>query len=124
MLIYLALAALYIYAVPVTTQENLTRIVTVASKVFFGERIGNFVGGLVAVSILGCLSATILTGPRIIYAMAKDGLLPHQAAHVHPKYATPSKAIWFHAGPRSSCFPGLSTSSWTTSPCPWSFSPP
>ncbi|OGR51319.1 MAG: hypothetical protein A3I11_07295 [Elusimicrobia bacterium RIFCSPLOWO2_02_FULL_39_32] len=94
-LIYLALASLYIYAVPVNSPENKTKIVTVASKIFFGDAIGKVIGGLVAVSILGCLSATILTGPRILYAMAKDGLFPVALSEVHASFASPSKAIFF-----------------------------
>lgn len=95
--VYLALASLYIYAIPVSGQWGEVRIVTSASKVFFGEDIGILIGRLVAISILGCLAATILTGPRIIYAMAKDGLFPKGAAEVHSKFFTPSKAILFQA---------------------------
>ena len=93
--IYLGLAALYIYAIPVTSPEHKTKIVTAASSIFFGERIGKIVGGLVALSILGCLSAAILTGPRVVYAMAKDGLLPSKMAHIHELFASPSYAIFF-----------------------------
>ncbi len=101
MMVYLALASLYIYALPVnaapfTTPENKSRMVTVASQALFGETVGNVIGGMVAVSVLGCLSATILTGPRVIYAMARDGFLPRAAAQVSEKHATPTKAIWFH----------------------------
>ncbi len=94
-LIYLGLAALYIYAIPVTTADHQTKIVTAASSIFFGEKIGKVVGSLVALSILGCLSAAILTGPRVVYAMAKDGLLPSRMAHVHEFFASPSHAILF-----------------------------
>lgn len=96
-LIYLLLAALYLYAIPVTSSllgDRQVKIVTVASKILFGDMVGRIIGGVVAVSILGCLSATILTGPRIIYAMAKDGLFPSKGSDVHPIFATPSKAIW------------------------------
>lgn len=101
MLVYLALASLYIYALPVnaapfTTPENKSRIVTVASEALFGTTAGKIIGNMVAVSVLGCLSATILTGPRVIYGMARSGLLPKAASDVNPAFATPSKAIWFH----------------------------
>ena len=49
--------------------------------------------GLILVSILGCLSATIIYSPRIYYAMANDGLFFKKFADVHPKYHTPSIAI-------------------------------
>ncbi len=101
MIIYLSLACLYLYALPVNaepfvTPENKSRIVTVASQALFGARTGQVIGTLVAVSVIGCLSATILTGPRVIFAMARDGLLPKAAGEVNSSFATPSKAIWFH----------------------------
>lgn len=96
-LIYMALAVFYIYALPVTSPLNQTRIVTSASAALFGSVAGQVIGGLVAVSILGCLAATILTGPRVIYAMAKDGLFPSAAGEIHPVFASPSKAILFQA---------------------------
>ncbi|OGR86091.1 MAG: hypothetical protein A3A86_00825 [Elusimicrobia bacterium RIFCSPLOWO2_01_FULL_60_11] len=101
MLIYLALACIYIYALPVNaapfvTPDNKSRIVTVASSALFGETAGKVIGALVAVSVMGCLSATILTGPRVIFAMARNGLLPKAAGEVSEAFATPSKAIWFH----------------------------
>ncbi|MBI3013229.1 MAG: amino acid permease [Elusimicrobia bacterium] len=96
-IVYLLLASLYIYALPVDSPENKTKIVTVASKIFFGETIGNAIGGLVALSILGCLSATILTSPRIQYAMARDGLFPASMGEVHSIFFSPSKAIYLQA---------------------------
>lgn len=100
-LVYMALACLYIYAIPVTgldtSPDKKVKIVTAASEVLFGSGVAKFVGGVVAVSILGTLSATILTGPRIIYAMAKDNLFPAMAKEVHPVFSTPGKAIWFQA---------------------------
>ena len=94
MIIYLSLAALYIYGIPVV-QENQTRIVTSVSRILFGGPMGSIIGGMVAVSVLGALSATILTAPRVMYAMAQDGLFPAQAAEVHGTFYTPGKAIWF-----------------------------
>lgn len=101
-LIYLALAALYLYAIPVTSPlvgsaDSKVRIVTATSSALFGGAVGRVIGGMVAASVLGCLSATVLTGPRVIYAMAKDGLLPSFLGGVHERHATPAQAIWFHA---------------------------
>lgn len=96
-LVYLALAALYLYALPVHQTPPSGRIISAVASALFSPRIGSIIGGLVAISVLGCLSATILTGPRVIYAMAKDSRLPPLLAGIHPKYGTPSNAIIFHA---------------------------
>ena len=95
-LVYLALACLYIYAIPVTVFGAKTAIVTSASSVLFGSVIGKIIGSCVAISVLGALTGTVLTGPRVTYAMAKDNLLPASLCKVHPVYCTPSYSIWFH----------------------------
>ncbi len=96
MVVYITLAMLYLYAIPVDSPISKTAIVTSVSNVFFGSTVAKYVGGLVAISVLGCLSATILTGPRVIYAMAKDRLLPGFLGSVNSTFHTPAKAIWFH----------------------------
>jgi len=56
-----------------------------------------FVALLIVVSSLGFLSVVILTGPRLYYAMAVDGLFFRRAARLHPRYHTPVFALWFQA---------------------------
>ena len=48
---------------------------------------------LVVVSTLGILNGSILTGVRVPYAMARDGLLPRQLGQVHPKTHSPVNAL-------------------------------
>jgi len=93
--VYLALVSLYLYAVGVGSPENKTVIVTVVSTQLLGPVVGAVTGGLVALSVLGCLAATILTGPRVLYAMAKDGLFPAFAGTVNARFFTPARAIVF-----------------------------
>ncbi|MBC8090058.1 MAG: amino acid permease [Phycisphaerae bacterium] len=47
----------------------------------------------VLLSTFGALNGVMLTGPRIFFAMADDGLFFRQVAAVHPKYKTPYVAI-------------------------------
>jgi len=49
------------------------------------------VGALI--SIAGTLNSTMLAGPRILYAMAQQGQLPHHLAATHPRFRTPHIAI-------------------------------
>lgn len=51
------------------------------------------VGIVVMISALGTLTGSMLTGPRILWAMANDGLLFRRLATVHPRFETPSAAI-------------------------------
>ncbi len=45
------------------------------------------------ISVFGALNGTIMTFPRVYYAMSKDGLLFNKFKFVHPKYKTPYYAI-------------------------------
>jgi basic amino acid/polyamine antiporter, APA family len=47
----------------------------------------------VMLSTLGTLNGSILTNPRVFFAMAADGMLFRKVAAVHPKYQTPYVAI-------------------------------
>jgi APA family basic amino acid/polyamine antiporter len=47
----------------------------------------------VTAAALGCLSAGIAPGPRIVYALSRDGLFPKPFSRVHPRFQTPSFAI-------------------------------
>lgn len=46
-----------------------------------------------AVSILGAIGNSVLSGPRYLYALAENGRLPSVFARVHPRYRTPYVAI-------------------------------
>src|SRR5207248_11074378 len=41
------------------------------------------------------LAVVILTGARLVYAMAVDGLFFTRAAQLHPRFKTPVFALWF-----------------------------
>jgi basic amino acid/polyamine antiporter, APA family len=60
-----------------------------------GEAGARFVAVLIVVSSLGFLAVVILTGARLVYAMAADGLFFAAAARLHPRFKTPVFALWF-----------------------------
>ena len=49
------------------------------------------------ISIFGVISADLLASPRVVFATARDGLLPTVLARVHPRYKTPCVAILFYS---------------------------
>jgi amino acid transporter len=64
----------------------------VASKLMGPAGVG-FVAVTVMLSTLGTLNGSILTCPRIFFAMAADGMFFRSFARVHPRFQTPSLAI-------------------------------
>jgi APA family basic amino acid/polyamine antiporter len=94
---YIALNAVYMYILPLDKVASSTRIAADAADALVGFGGGAFMSGLVVFSTLGGLSGIILSGPRVYYAMAQDGLLFRWAGKVHPKYRTPHVAIFLQA---------------------------
>jgi APA family basic amino acid/polyamine antiporter len=62
-------------------------------RVLLGEDAAKWVALGVMCSTFGAVNANILTGPRIYFAMARDGLLPRAVQHIHSRYETPANAI-------------------------------
>jgi amino acid transporter len=47
----------------------------------------------VMISMFGALNSNLLAGPRIYFAMARDGLFPRAISRVHPRFQTPANAV-------------------------------
>ncbi len=96
-LIYVLMNAVYLYAIPL---HEIVGSVTVAKEAainLFGPWAGILAKAMVALSVLGCLSATMLSNPRTVFAMGRDGLFFRWVGRVHPKYQTPSAAILYES---------------------------
>jgi len=97
MVLYLAINAVYIYALPVTEMKGALRMSEVATTALFGYKTSAWITAIITVSILGALNVVTMIGPRIYYAMAKDGVFFQRLTYVHPTFGTPSKAILLQA---------------------------
>jgi APA family basic amino acid/polyamine antiporter len=92
--IYLALNAVYLYVFPLETLAGLRGSVLdrVADKLL-GAAAGDVMGIVAIISLAASISAMVFAGPRVYYAMARDGLFFPRAARVHPRYRTPAVSI-------------------------------
>lgn len=64
-----------------------------AAATFLGGWGGLLLTAGAAVSILGTNSNTVLSGPRYLFALARDGFGPAFLASVHPRFRTPAAAV-------------------------------
>lgn len=97
MVIYLLANVAYMAVLPVPAIVKSPLVAAeVANKVVGGW--GTiFVSATVVISTFGTLNATLITAPRIFYAMGQDGLLINRVAAVHPKFGTPYVAVMLAA---------------------------
>ncbi len=96
--IYLALNAVYVYVFSLAALAALGGSVLdrVADRLL-GAAAGNVMGVVAIVSLAASISAMVFAGPRVYYAMARDGLFFPRAARVHPRYRTPAASIMAQA---------------------------
>jgi APA family basic amino acid/polyamine antiporter len=93
-LIYLSLNILYLYVLPVGELAKVQgSVLDVIADRLLGARAGDIMGIVSIISLAASISAMTFAGPRVYYAMARDGLFFDAAARVHSKYRTPAVAI-------------------------------
>ncbi|MGE0682796.1 MAG: APC family permease [Candidatus Binatia bacterium] len=85
----------YFYALPVTTlaQEPILPVAEKAAVALFGPPAARLVTVMLCISIAGAASAMIWVGPRVYYAMARDGLFPTFFSETRNDGEVPAKAI-------------------------------
>ncbi len=92
--IYLSLNILYLYVLPVGELAKVQgSVLDVIADRLLGARAGDIMGVVSIISLAASISAMTFAGPRVYYAMARDGLFFDAAAKIHPKYKTPAAAI-------------------------------
>ena len=92
--VYLLLNLLYIYALPVAELAVVdARVVDAAGDRLFGAAVAAPLAAASVVMIAASISAMVLAGPRVYYAMARDGQFFRGAATIHPRFHTPATAI-------------------------------
>lgn len=96
--IFLLFNAVCLVAVPIKT---LSSSQNPASEVFAslaGRNAALWITLILAVSALGTLNSSILSGARVDYAMARDGVFFRFASRIHPQFRTPGNALVFQCG--------------------------
>jgi APA family basic amino acid/polyamine antiporter len=93
--LYLLANVVYFYTLPFSTIAASQHIASDVVQSFAGTRGAAALTIAMAISALGALHVVVLTGARIPYAMARDGLFFEFAGEIHPRLRTPSGALLF-----------------------------
>jgi APA family basic amino acid/polyamine antiporter len=92
-MIYILLNVIFIYAIPLEKMKGEIAIGSLAASNLFGPAVSGVFAALFAISLTSTVNAMVTIGPRVYYAMAKNGAFLALAAEVHPKWRTPVAAI-------------------------------
>ena len=96
--VYVGLNWVYLRVLPPAEVAASTALAADVARALAGELGARFVAALTVVSCLGFLAVITMTGPRLYYAMAEDGLFLRRAARLHPRFGTPSFTLRLQAG--------------------------
>jgi len=94
-LIYVCMNLMYLNVMSISEIANAPqrRVATAAALNIFGEGGAVLIALLIMVSTFGCNNGLILSGARVYYTMAKDGLFLKSAGELNDK-GVPAKALW------------------------------
>ena len=93
--LYLLANIVYFYVLPFATVAASQHVASDVVQAFAGTRGADWLTLAMALSAFGALHVVILTGARIPYAMARDGVFFQFTQRLHPSFNTPTGALIF-----------------------------
>jgi basic amino acid/polyamine antiporter, APA family len=93
--VFILFSAVCFYALPYARVAASSHIASDVVGSFAGWRAALWITLAMVVSALGTLNSSVLSGARVDYAMARDGIFFRVAAKIHPRFRTPSNALIF-----------------------------
>jgi APA family basic amino acid/polyamine antiporter len=91
--IYLIANLGYLAALGSTGVANSDRLAATAVATVVSPVAAKLIAIMILISIFSATNATMLTSPRVYYAMARDRLFFQRLAEVHPRFRTPAFAV-------------------------------
>ena len=91
--LYVLLNVLYIYALPLEQLKGVVAVGARAAGALFGDRVGGVFSAAMALGLLATVNAMCMIGPRVYYAMARNGAFFASAARLHPRWHSPWIAV-------------------------------
>jgi amino acid transporter len=91
--LYLGANLVYLHLIPIEQMKHAELVAADAARLLVGSVGVVAVSAAVAVSTFGTLNGSMMTAPRIFFAMAEDGLFPRAIARVNPQTGAPGNAV-------------------------------
>jgi len=91
--LYLLVNIIYLKVLSVPEMAGVTKVGELAASRLMGPGAAAWFSAAIMVSIFGCLHATIIYGPRVFYAMARDGAFFRGMGTLHPRTRVPVRAL-------------------------------
>jgi APA family basic amino acid/polyamine antiporter len=91
--IYLAMNVTYMYAMPLTEVAKHETIAHAAAAALFSPQAAVWLSAMIALSCFSAAATCTLSGSRVCFAMAQDGVFFKSMAQVHPKWRTPAFSL-------------------------------
>lgn len=96
--LYLLMNLAYVRVLPQSEMSGVLEVTGAAAARIFGPSVSGVVNGSIALSILSVISVMIMTGPRVYFAMARDGLFFKVFGKIRESGKTPGYAVLLQAG--------------------------
>jgi len=96
-IVYVLTSFAFVYLVPLDQVTSGETFAAQAGEVLFGRAGGLIFSLIVMISVLGSITAVVMSAPRVYFAMARDGLFIPSVATLHKTYETPVRAIALQA---------------------------
>jgi APA family basic amino acid/polyamine antiporter len=95
--LYVAVNAVYFSMVPIAEMRELDTVAPVVMGRLLGKGGAVVVTAIIVISTLGATHGAILTGARVTFAQARDGLLFRFLGRIDPRSQTPAVSLWVQA---------------------------
>ena len=94
-LLYLLFSAACFKVLPFDSVANSPHVASDVVEYVIGHGVAFWITLAMVISALGSMNSSILSGARVPYAMARDGIFFKVADGIHPKFRTPGRALIF-----------------------------
>jgi hypothetical protein len=92
--LYVLANAVYLWHIPIEAMREATTVAPLLIERLIGPAGAVAVTLMILVSTIGSSHASVMTGARVTFAQARDGLLFRFLGRIHPRYETPAVSLW------------------------------